>query len=89
MTNTATLSPGEGKEGNPIGTESTVTPENVQLTKSGSYDWNGKINWTIIVNEGNRNIADAILTDDVFSELTPEDIVIRNGNWQEVSSESG
>ena len=89
VTNTATLSPGEGKEGNPIGTESTVTPENVQLTKSGSYDWNGKINWTIIVNEGNRNIADAILTDDVFSELTPEDIVIRNGNWQEVSSESG
>ena len=86
VTNTATLSPGEGKDGSPVGTKSTVTPENIQLTKSGSYDWNGKINWTITVNEGNRNIAGAILTDDVFGELTPADITIRDGNGQIVSS---
>lgn len=90
VTNAATLSPGDGKEGEPIGTESTVTPGNIQLTKSGNYSsWNKKIDWTIVVNEGNRNIAGAILTDDVFSELTPADIVIKNGNWQEVSSASG
>lgn len=86
VTNVATLSPGDGKEGEPIGTESTVTPENVQLTKRGEYSgWNGKINWTIVVNEGNRNIAGAILKDDVFSELTAEDISIKDGNWQSVS----
>ncbi len=87
VTNTATLSPGDGKEGEPIRTESTVTPENVQLTKRGEYSsWNGKINWTIVVNEGNRNIAGAILTDNAFGELTAADITIRDENWQTVSS---
>lgn len=87
VTNAATLSPGYGKEGDPIGTESTVTPENVQLTKRGEYSsWNGKINWTVVVNEGNRNIAGAILTDNAFGELTAADITIRDENWQTVSS---
>lgn len=89
VTNSATLSPGEGKEGTPIGSEDTVKPDEVQLTKSGSFDWNNHINWTITVNESKLNIAGAILTDEVFSQLTSSDITVKDENWQEVSTASG
>lgn len=89
ITNRATLSPGDGKEGTPIGSEDTVKPDEVQLTKSGSFDWNNHINWTITVNESKLNIAGAILTDEVFSQLTSSDITVKDENWQEVSTASG
>lgn len=89
VTNSATLSPGEGKEGEPIGSEATVTPEEVQLNKKGNFNWNGGIEWTITVNEGNRNIAGAVLTDTIFSQLTTNDITIKDGNWQEIFMDSG
>ena len=84
VTNAAELKPGEGKDGNPIGAESTVTPEEVQLTKTGTYEnWNNsQIKWTITVNEGNRNIAGAVLTDTMFSKLTAEKITISDETWQ-------
>ena len=78
VTNTATLSPGSGVAGNPIGSTSTVKPDELQLTKSGSYDSNNqKINWTIDVNSSKLNIAGAVLTDDMFSQLTSSDIRIQ------------
>lgn len=88
VSNNAALSPGEGTDGQPINSEATVTPEEVQLAKSGSFDWNGKINWTITVNEGNRNIAGAVLTDEMFGQLTASDITVKDGNWQTVSADS-
>ncbi|MDD7389123.1 MAG: SpaA isopeptide-forming pilin-related protein [Lachnospiraceae bacterium] len=75
--NQATLSPKDGTDGTPISSESTVAPEEVQLSKSGNYDWNGKINWTITVNGSGRNIAGAVLTDEMFAQLTSADITIK------------
>lgn len=90
VTNSATLSPGEGKDGTPIMKNPTVTPEQVKLTKSGEDSrWDNKINWTITVNEGNRDIAGAVLKDDMFSQLTADQITVKDGNWQEVSKNSG
>ena len=90
VTNKATFSPGEGKPGTPIQKQPTVTPEQVKLTKSGEYSgWNNKINWTITVNEGNRDIATAVLTDDVFNQLTKGDITVKDGNGQVVDENSG
>ncbi|MDY2699250.1 MAG: hypothetical protein SOV61_06860, partial [Lachnospiraceae bacterium] len=82
VTNKATLSPGEGKEGTPIGAESTVKPDEVQLTKSGSYTWDKKISWTITVNASKLNIAGAVLTDEMFSRLTASDIKIQKNGWE-------
>ena len=82
VTNSATLSPGEGKEGTSIGEEATVTPDEVQLTKSGSYTWDKKISWTITVNESKLNIAGAVLTDEMFSQLTASDITIQKNGWE-------
>lgn len=88
VTNSATLSPGEGKEGTPIGDEATVTPDTVQVTKSGSYTWDKKISWTITVNASKLNIAGAVLTDEMFSRLTANDITIqKNGGENPDSSE--
>lgn len=81
VTNKATLSPGEGKEGTPIGSESTVKPDEIQLTKSGSYTWDKKISWTITVNASKLNIAGAVLTDEMFSRLTASDITIQKNGW--------
>lgn len=82
VTNSATLSPGEGKEGTPIGSESTVKPDEIQLTKSGSYNtWDKKISWTITVNASKLNIAGAVLTDEMFSRLTVNDITIKKDGW--------
>lgn len=81
VTNSATLSPGEGKEGTPIGSESTVKPDEIQLTKSGSYTWDKKISWTITVNASKLNIAGAVLTDEMFSRLTVNDITIKKDDW--------
>ena len=82
VTNKATLSPGEGKEGTPIGSESTVKPDEIQLTKSGSYNtWDKKISWTITVNASKLNIAGAVLTDEMFSRLTVNDITIKKDGW--------
>lgn len=90
VTNSATLSPGEGKDGTPITKEPTVTPEQVKLTKSGEDSrWNNKINWTITVNEGYRDIAGAVVKDGMFSQLTADQITVKDGNWQEVSKDSG
>ncbi|MDY2813406.1 MAG: SpaA isopeptide-forming pilin-related protein [Dorea sp.] len=90
VTNRATLSPREGTEDEPIGSESTVTPEEVQLSKSGQDSrWNNTINWTITVNENNRNIAGAELMDDMFSQLKASEITVKDGNWQEVFADSG
>ena len=82
VTNRATLSPGEGTEGKPIGSESTVTPDEVQLTKSGSYTWDKKLSWTITVNASKLNIAGAVLTDEMFSQLTKSDIKIQKNGWE-------
>ncbi len=88
VTNSATLSPGEGKEGKPIGSEATVKPDEVQVTKSGSYTRDKKISWTVTVNASKLNIADAVLTDEMFSQLTANDITIwKNGGETPDSSE--
>ncbi len=89
VTNRATLSPGEGKEGKPIGSEATVKPDEVQLTKSGSYNTRDKkISWTVTVNASKLNIANAVLTDEMFSQLTANDITIwKNGGETPDSSE--
>lgn len=87
VTNSATLSPGEGKEGTPIGSESTVKPDEIQLTKSGSYTWDKKISWTITVNASKLNIAGAVLTDEMFSRLTASDITIQKNGGTPDSSE--
>lgn len=89
VTNRATLSPGGEIDGEPIDSEATVKPDEVQLTKSGSFNWNDHIKWTITVNESKRNIAGAILTDEMFSQLTSSDIKVQDENWQEVSNDSG
>lgn len=81
VTNSATLYPGEGKEGTPIGSESTVKPDEIQLTKSGNYTWDKKISWTITVNASKLNIAGAVLTDEMFSRLTASDITIQKNDW--------
>ena len=81
VTNSATLSPGEGKKGTPIGSESTVKPDEIQLTKSGIYTWEKKISWTITVNASKLNIAGAVLTDEMFSRLTASDITIQKNGW--------
>lgn len=81
VTNSATLSPGEGKKGTPIGSESTVKPDEIQLTKSGNYTWDKKISWTITVNASKLNIAGAVLTDEMFSRLTASDITIQKNGW--------
>lgn len=82
VTNKATLSPGDGTEGTPIGSESTVKPDEIQLTKSGSYNtWDKKISWTITVNASKLNIAGAVLTDEMFSRLTVNDITIKKDGW--------
>ncbi|MCF2650994.1 SpaA isopeptide-forming pilin-related protein [Anaeromassilibacillus senegalensis] len=87
VTNSATLSPGEGKEGTPIGSESTVKPDEIQLTKSGRYTWDKKISWTITVNASKLNIAGAVLTDEMFSRLTASDITIQKNGGTPDSSE--
>lgn len=89
VTNKATLSPGGEIDGEPIDSEATVKPDEVQLTKSGSFNWNDHIKWTITVNESKLNIAGAILTDEMFSQLTSSDIKVQDENWQEVSNDSG
>ena len=89
VTNIATLSPGQGTDGTPVGAESTVTPETVKLTKSGQdFRGNNTINWTITVNEGYRNIAGAVLTDDMFDQLESGTLRVFNENWQEIPDES-
>lgn len=90
VTNTATLSPGEGKPGTPIPATSTVTLEEAKLSKKGDYDW-GKdgINWTVTVNENHKNIATAEFTDSMLGQLTPSDIVIKDGGWNVISADSG
>ena len=88
VTNSATLSPGEGKGGTPIDSEATVKPDEVQVTKSGSYTWDKKISWTVTVNASKLNIADAVLTDKMFSRLTASGITIKkNGGETPDSSE--
>lgn len=82
VTNSATLSPGEGREGKPIGSEATVKPDEVQVTKSGSYTWDKKIRWTITVNTSKLNIAGAVLTDEMFSQLTVNDITTQKNGWE-------
>lgn len=89
VTNRATLSPGGGKEGTPIGSEDTVKPDELQLTKSGSYTWDKKISWTVIVNASKLNIANAVLTDDMFDRLTVSDITIYKNGWESVTVDSG
>lgn len=89
VTNSATLSPGEGKKGTPIVSEDTVKPDEVQLTKSGSYTWDKKISWTVIVNASKLNIANAVLTDDMFDRLTVSDIIIQKNGWGSVDANSG
>ena len=90
VTNTATLSPGEGKPGTQIPATSTVTLEEAKLSKKGDYDW-GKdgINWTVTVNENHKNIATAEFTDSMLGQLTPSDIVIKDGGWNVISADSG
>ena len=89
VTNTATLSPGEGKTGAPIPATSTVTLEEASLSKGGSYDWgNGGIKWTVTVNENHKNIATAVFTDSMLGQLVPSDITIQDGNWSTVSADS-
>ena len=87
VTNSATLSPGEGKEGKPISSESTVTPDEVQLTKSGEYTWDKKVSWTITVNASNCNIANAVLTDEMLSKLSENDIVVKKNEWETATSD--
>ncbi|MCI5901515.1 MAG: CHAP domain-containing protein [Blautia sp.] len=89
VSNTATLSSGNGEE-TPIGKENTVTVEPLKIAKSGSYEnWNGRIKWTITVNESQCNIAGAELTDDMFGIIRADDIKVYDANWQVVSPESG
>lgn len=87
VTNTATLSPGEGKTGTPIPATSTVTLEEASLSKGGSYDWwYGGINWTVTVNKNKKNIAAAVFTDSMLGQLTSGDIAIKNENGQAADS---
>ncbi|MCI6937716.1 MAG: LPXTG cell wall anchor domain-containing protein [Clostridiales bacterium] len=89
VTNTATLTPGEGKPGTPIEKESEVALEEPKLAKEGNYDsYNGVINWTITVNDNGKNIAGAELTDAMLGQLVPGNITVKK-DWQEVSSDSG
>lgn len=89
VTNSATLSPGEGTDGTPVDAESTVTPEAVKLSKSGEDSrWNNTIKWTITVNEGYRDIAGAVLTDDMFGQLEQGTLKVFNENWNEIPAGS-
>ncbi|MGM9605679.1 MAG: SpaA isopeptide-forming pilin-related protein [Faecousia sp.] len=88
--NTATLTPGAETEGEPIPAEWTITLEEAKLDKSGNYDsYNQKINWTVTVNENNKNIATAVFTDSMLGQLVPTDIVIKDGSWKVISADSG
>ena len=84
-TNNATLTPGEGKGGKPISASSTVEPGEIQLDKSGTYDWNGHIKWTITVNGSNLDIANAQITDSMLSKLDAGDITVKDASGQVVS----
>lgn len=88
VTNTATLSPGEGKTGKPIVKNWTVTLEKPSLSKSGNYS-NGVINWTVAVNGNGQNIAGAVLTDSMLSQLVADQIAVKDANWQTIPSSSG
>ena len=90
VTNTATLSPGKGKDGTPISTETTVTPQGLSLTKDGRFDnSSNEIKWTVTVNESGYNIAEAEFKDTMLDTLAVGDITVYDGNWQPISPGSG
>ena len=85
VTNTATLSPGEGKDGTPIGTQTTVTPQGLSLTKDGRFDnSSNEIKWTVTVNESGYNIAGAEFKDTMLDTLAVGDITVYDGNWRPI-----
>lgn len=90
VTNTATLSPGKGKDGTPISTETTVTPQGLSLTKDGRFDnSSNEIKWTVTVNESGYNIAGAKFEDTMLYTLATGEIKVYDGNWQPISPGDG
>lgn len=90
VTNTATLSPGEGKDGTPIGTQTTVTPQGLSLTKDGRFDnSSNEIKWTVTVNESGYNIAGAEFKDTMLYTLAAGEITVYDGNWRPISPVEG
>lgn len=89
VTNTATLT-SKNVGDKPIPAEAVVDIAEPSLSKDGSYDsYYQVINWTVTVNDNNKNIAGAVFTDSMLNQLTASDITIQDGNWQVVSADSG
>lgn len=89
VTNTATLT-SKNVGDKPIPAEAVVDIAKPSLSKDGSYEsYNQVINWTVTVNDNNKNIAGAVFTDSMLNQLTASDITIRDGNWNEVPAGSG
>ncbi len=89
VTNTATLT-SENENDKPIPAEAVVDIAKPSLSKDGSYEsYNQVINWTVTVNDNNKNIAGAVFTDSMLNQLTASDITIRDGSWNEVPADSG
>lgn len=78
VSNTANLSPGDGGEG--IGKTGEASVPALTVTKGGYYT-DSKINWTVTVNAGHRDIAGYELTDSMFKGLKADEITLRYNSW--------
>jgi hypothetical protein len=78
--NTVTASSEDKKKGEIVKSSKDCTvaiEKEYKLKKDGSYNsTDKKIDWTITINDNERNIAGGILTDSMFGELTDKDFTI-------------
>lgn len=78
--NSANLKPGSEQQGKDIGIDKTVIVEPLKVEKNGYYsEWDNMIYWTIIVNGSKRNIAGAVLEDDMLAAAIGIEVK-RDGN---------
>ena len=87
VTNKATFDPGPENPGDEITPEKTVGV-GIDADKKGTYSWNEKtITWTITINSKNRDIAGAVLTDDMLSQAIADTIQVSPDNYYELKTD--
>ena len=87
--NEATFDPDPEEPGDEIKTEKTVGV-GIDAAKFGSYDKSaGTITWKIIINSKQRDIAEAVLTDDMLSQALPNTIQVTPNEGYEQKMENG
>ncbi|HBK04196.1 MAG TPA: hypothetical protein DDY87_07485, partial [Clostridiales bacterium] len=87
--NEATFDPDPENPGDEIKTEKTVGV-GIDAAKSCTYDRNQEtITWKIIINSKQRDIAEAVLTDDMLSQALPNTIQVAPNEGYEQKMENG